>query len=186
MLSNSSKQSKKPKQRVKEAEEGQYRDRHGLLPVGGNDLTHTTVATTISNQTPLVSSKEAIERMEEQRKNRAAQLAYRDSEDLGDHKNTPTGPKASGANAIIEVHENNRLVVKRREQATKQTRIVRAAKSRLMQNCHQFEGVKELMKKDLKATLMLAEARTRVQPILSAMADLEAAMQKSSDNGTDR
>ena len=207
---------KVPEQREKEAKEHHLRSPVNLFPVDEEGLDHTTASSTTSDPTPLVSSREAIERMEEQMKNRAAQLEYRDSDDFGDYQDPPTGPRASaantippagprargtnttpptgprasGANTVSQILNNHRALVRRREQAMKrdqakkQARIVKAAKARLLENVNSFQGVKKLVKKGLSPHQTAAEARARVQPLLSAITDLEAAIRESPNDST--
>ena len=87
-----------------------------------------------------------------------------------------------------EAQQSQNVQQQKKEKKEKKTvkRIggVKAARARLLENVHSFQGIKKFVNKGLNAHQTAAAARTRVQPILSAIADLEAAMRESSNDST--
>ena len=175
-----------PAQRSKEAEDCRDHDTLGLTSV--REQAPASKAEVMANTQPN-PFKAVIERIEEQKRIRASQLEHGDSEKLDGvvepKFNPPKGPKATRTSQAEPAQQPTNVQQQKEKQPAKRVGGVKAAQSRLMHHVHTFQGVKKLVKKGLSPHQAAAEARARVQPILSAIADLEAAMSESSNNSTD-
>ena len=180
-----------PAQRPKEAEDSRHCGSPGLTSEREHAPARTAEVMTSTQPNPFVSSPGVIECMKAQERIRAAQLEHRHSENLAQviepKWDPPKGPKATRMPQFEEAQQSQNVQQKEKKEKKKIVKRiggVKAAKARLLENVHSFQGIKKFVNKGLDAHQTAAAARARVQPILSAIADLEAAMRESSNDST--